>query len=201
MQVVLYGLDGVMSERQKVNADQRFRPRELQRFVEEALRQYAEERSEEAEGEEARWWRDLLEHKAYRVWNVTMIAEDRGLLRALQSNVPAERKVDTLRKKRERRLARGEGCCERLDCCADWTLRRAEGDLEKRRKWANDMATRCAAYVHATPPTPTPNQPPTLASLLRHLLTLAHARTTLQASKRLRSLCDLRRRAWAVSSD
>ena len=65
----MYGLHGIMAERQKVDPAQRYRPRELKAFVEGALRAYAGEMLEHADETVARWWRDFVNAKAWRVWN------------------------------------------------------------------------------------------------------------------------------------
>ena len=110
--VVMYGLEGLMALRPHETC----KPADIKQFVETALQEHAQTVHQTSrDGSMAAKWGTFAAADANAVWNVTLIADDRGLLRDLIANVPLERLVYTLtaREHRQQLLGRSIGCWQR----------------------------------------------------------------------------------------
>ncbi len=79
------------------------------------------------------------------MWDVTLIANDRGLLRQLVSNVPYENQVFTLRNRLHRKQVIGQ----KPGCWEERNLEKALQVREKRRARADEQAAKPLSVVGA----------------------------------------------------
>ena len=107
----LHGLYGV----HKYRPLETYTPAMLGDYIEGALAEYAKKLSQSSNERLANKWKEFVRRESWRVWDVTLIAHDRGLLRDLVRNVPIEQKVFALEAQAHRRQVLGKkpGCFEK----------------------------------------------------------------------------------------